>query len=187
MPEKSNRKPIKNFLIKRPLQTKIIFQILVFMLLTTFITTLMLVIAYNMKSQAGHFYYMSNDVMKDLELVNVLIFILPSLITAQLVSLLIAFIIGLFSSRKAAVPIYKIEKWAEELRGGNLKTRLGFREQEEMKELTTKCNDVADYYRGIFGAIHSSIEQIESGMDDREKIVDSVTKIKATMNKIDFK
>ena len=110
--DKIRRKPVSNFLIKRSLQIGIIFKILFVVAMTGILTTAIVTLVYNSKSQSGTFYYMSNDIMEDLELTSIIQTVLPSLVAAQCVTILIAFAVGLFSSRKIAVPIYKIEKWA---------------------------------------------------------------------------
>jgi hypothetical protein len=151
------RKPFSNFLIKRSLQVRIIISILFIMVMTGLLTTVILAWVGNVKSQGGSFYFMSNDVLHDLELTSILGVILPSLIAAQFVSFIIALGIGLFSSRKVAVPIYKIEKWAGELKTGNLTTRLSFREQDTMKDLSGACNSVTDFYRKVFGELNAAV------------------------------
>ena len=110
MPDQNVRQPVKNFFIKKSIQIKVIAKILFIILATALLTTVTVSLVYNSKSQSGSFYYMSNDTKQDLELKNILEVILPSVIGAQLVTLLIGLGIGLFSSRKIAVPIYKFEK-----------------------------------------------------------------------------
>ena len=88
--------------------------------------------------------------------------ILPALITAQLASLVIAVAIGMFSSRQAAVPVYKLEKWATLIKNGRLNTHIGFRETKEMKDLTIQCNSLADTYKQIFLSIDQSLSNIAS-------------------------
>jgi hypothetical protein len=111
MPDQNVRQPVKNFFIKKSIQIKIIAKIVIVILITALFTTVTVSLVYNSKSQGGSFYYMSNDTKQDLELKNILEVILPSVIGAQLISLIIGLGIGLFSSRKIAVPIYKFEKW----------------------------------------------------------------------------
>jgi len=186
--DKSSRKPISNFLIKRSLQTGIIVNVLITMILTSVLTCAILAWFYNAKSQHGSFYYMSNDVMQDLELTNILGIILPALIVAQFVSLVIAFGIGMFSSRKVAVPVYKIEKWAGQLRAGNLNTRLVFREKEQKmtSELTRECNAVVDFYKSIFADIHSAAEKIGTEADKSGDVRKHVETLKKTLDRVRY-
>jgi methyl-accepting chemotaxis protein len=178
------RKPFSNFLIKRSLQVRIIMSILFIMVMTGLLTTVILAWFGNVKSQGGTFYYMSNDVLHDLELTSILGVILPSLIAAQLVSFVIAVAVGMFSSRKVAVPIYKIEKWANELKTGNLTTRLSFREQDSMKDLSGGCNAVTDFYRKVFGEIASSVAGADPEKADAAKMKAALLGIKKSMGQV---
>lgn len=186
--DKSARKPISNFLIKRSLQTGIILQIFFVTILTSVITCAILGLFYLDKSRDGSFYYMSNDVMQDLELTSVLGIILPALITAQLVSLVIAFAIGLFSSRKVAVPIYKIEKWATQLRAGNLNTKLVFRERERKttSELTRECNGVSDFYKALFSEIGAATEGMDADTGNATAVRKHVDTIKKALGRVHY-
>lgn len=188
MLENTMRRPVKNFFLKKSLQFKIIIKIILFVLMTSCITTLILGLVYNAKSQEGNFYYMSNDVMQDLELTSVLGIILPALIIAQVVSLFIAIGIGMFSSRKVAVPVYKLEKWAQQLKKGKLKTHLGFRETNEMKDLMIQCNALADTYRAIFKKIENSLTVISKDRVYKSQTVSQeIATIEVILGEIDFK
>ena len=188
MSNKEVRRPFRNFFIKKSLQFKIILKILFIVFLTSIMTTLILAGVYDRISQRGSFYYMSNDIKQDLELTNILGIILPALITAQVGSLIIAILIGMFSSRKAAVPVYKLEKWAVQIKKGRLKTHLGFRETKEMKELTIQCNALADAYRYIFSVIDQSLSNIVKDPTEKSPIVmREIAKIQGIIANIDFK
>ena len=188
MANKSERRPISNFFLKKSLQFKIIFTIIFFVITTTGLTTLILLFFYNAKSRGGLFYYMSNDIMQDLQLTSILGVVLPALITAQVVTIAVAIIIGLFSSRKAAVPVYKLEKWAMQLKKGKLKTHLGFRETKEMRDLTIQCNALADTYIQIFTDIEESIRIIsEDRVYKSQAVTQEITNIKDTLKKLDFR
>ncbi len=188
MADKSSRKPISNFLIKRSLQTGIIMNVFIMMILTSVLTCGILGWFYNAKSQHGSFFYMSNDVMQDLELTNILGIILPALVAAQIVSLVIAFAIGLFSSRKVAVPVYKIEKWAAQLRAGNLNTRLVFREKEQKmtSELTRECNAVVDYYRAVFAEISAAADKIGADTQNAAEVRKHAESLKRTLDRVRY-
>lgn len=182
------RHPFKNFFLKKSMQYKIIFTVIFIVFLTSCLTTFILSVIYNAKSQGGNFYYMSNDIMQDLQLTNILGIIIPALIAAQIVTLIIAIAVGMFSSRKAAVPVYKLEKWAMQLKKGKLKTHLGFRETKLMKDLTIQCNALADTYKEIFLNIDKSIDIV---LADRvyksQTVIKEISNIQDTLNKMDFK
>ncbi|MBD3347283.1 MAG: hypothetical protein GF401_19685 [Chitinivibrionales bacterium] len=166
MNEKNVRKPISNFFIKKSIQLSVIYKILLVVFLTAFLTTLSLAYVYNTKSQKGTFYYMSNDIRQDIELQSVLGIILPSVVTAQVISIALGLIIGLFSSRKVAVPIYKFENWVTQLKKGKLTTHLGFREQNQMRDLTVQCNAMVDYYRQTVADLKEIVRTVEQNKED---------------------
>lgn len=186
MNKKAERKPLRNFLIKRSLQVRILLQVVFVMVMTGVLTTILLAWVYNATSQGGSFYYMSNDVKQDLELTSILGIILPSLITAQLVSFIIVSGIGLFSSRKVAVPIYKIERWAEQLKSGNLNTNLAFREQKEMSDLTRQCNAVSAFYRSVFTDIAEAADGLEEHVGDSPVAEDKLARIRKALGKVAY-
>jgi methyl-accepting chemotaxis protein len=186
MTQKNVRQPVRHFFIKKSMQFKIIAEILFVVSLSAVITTVSLTLMYNSKSRNGTFYYMSSDSKQDLELKNVLEVILPSVVAAQLFSIVIGLGIGLFSSRKMAVPIYKFEKWVTQLKNGNLNTRLSFRENEEMKDLTLQCNALAEYYRSIFQGIDAAVAALERSSAGNPAALDQVKQMRKTLQKVNF-
>jgi methyl-accepting chemotaxis protein len=187
MSDQNIRQPVRNFFIKKSMQIKIIAKILFIILITALFTTVTVSLVYNSKSQGGSFYYMSNDTKQDLELKNILEVILPSVIGAQLITLFIGLGIGLFSSRKIAVPIYKFEKWVSQLKTGNLNTRIEFREKAEMEDLTHECNTLADFYRKKFLAIDEAVSAIEGHQSLPPEIGGKILEIRQALDKVTFK
>jgi len=185
--DKVHRKPFGNFLIKRSIQARIILKILVVVITTGVLTTVLLSLFYAQKSQSGSFYYMSNDIKQDLELTNFLGLILPALLIAQAASFIITVGIGLFSSRKVAVPIYKIERWADQVGRGNLNTALVFREKREMKDITLACNRVSDFYNEIFTGIHASVKEIDKDILDSPRVREQLESIKKNLSRVTLK
>jgi methyl-accepting chemotaxis protein len=182
------RQPFRHFFIKRSMQYKIIAKILFVVSLSAVITTVSLSLIYNSKSKNGTFYYMSSDTKQDLELKNVIEVILPSVVGAQLFSIVIGLGIGLFSSRKMAVPIYKFEKWVSQLKNGNLNTKLSFRENKEMKDLTVHCNALAEHYRNVFKEIDAAVAVLEKSYasGNPAAALDQVNRMKKTLQKVNF-
>lgn len=150
------------------------------------VTTSLLAIIYNTKSRQGSFYYMSNDVMQDLELTSVLGIILPPIITVEVIAVIVAFGIGLFSSRALAVPLYKIEKWATRLKNGKLNTTLAFREGKKMKDLTFECNAVTDFFRSLCTDIREHADAIALKPNDTPTVVLRTQRIKELLDKIEL-
>ncbi|HUI92022.1 MAG TPA: hypothetical protein VLX68_07235 [Chitinivibrionales bacterium] len=187
MTQANARQPFRNFFIKRSMQLNLIFKILLVVLIGAVLATAALTVLYNFKAHGGSFYYMSNDMRQDLELKSVLEFVLPSVIGAQVFSILIGLGIGLFSSRKMAVPIYKFEKWVSQLRTGNLNTKISFRETEaEMEDLTSECNAMAGFYQKLFKEMSASAEAIEKNVGGNAAAMEQVNQMKKTLGKVNF-
>ncbi len=180
------RRPVRNFFIKKSIQIKVLFQIFLTILLTTGLTTLIISFHYISRSNNGNFFFMSNDVMMDLKLVSILGIVLPAIITAQTISILIAIGIGLFSSRKIAVPLYKVEKWASRIKTGKLNTTLAFREKNEMKELTIQCNAATDFFRKTLLEIRQSAKAANDQPGNPAATQEELRKILEVMQKIEF-
>lgn len=162
------RHPIKNFLIKKDMQMRYIAKILWAVVFTAIITTVVLAAVYYVKSGSGYFYFMSNDLMEDLKRQSILETILPSLIIAEAVSVLVGILIGLFSSRKIALPVFKIEQWLQKLVDGDYGARLIFREKEEFQTMSRLCNQVSESLVSMFGRVHDDLEATEKSLQDEE-------------------
>jgi nitrogen fixation/metabolism regulation signal transduction histidine kinase len=81
---------------------------------------------------------------------SILFLLLPAILVSAIVNIIVGAIVGLYASRKYAVPIYKLEQWVALLRQGNMTAQLRFREKEEMKELSQNCNMLCDELRQKF-------------------------------------
>jgi methyl-accepting chemotaxis protein len=186
MTQTNVRQPVRHFFIKKSMQLNLIFKILIVVFLSAVIATITLTVLYNSKAHGGSFYYMSNDMRQDLELKNILEFVLPSVIGAQLFSILIGLGIGLFSSRKMAVPIYKFEKWVSQLKNGNLNTKISFRETEEMEDLTSECNAMAGYYQDLFREISATVDALEKTTAGNPAAMEHVKQMKKALEKVNL-
>jgi methyl-accepting chemotaxis protein len=178
------RHPVKNFFVKKTIQTKIIWQIIVTVVISACLTTGILTFLYNLKARHGSFYYMSDNIMQDLELKNILQIILPSVISVEIIAILIAFGISLISSRKIAVPIYKIEQWAARLKSGKLSTKIVFRESDHLNDLTAQCNGVTEFYQSVFIDIQKHTAVIAQKSDNPESVKKEVEALQKTLAKV---
>jgi len=142
MPDKYPRKPIGNFFIKKDLQIRLIAKIVLSVLLATVVFAVTLLITYHIMYSSAAFYQVTlakgaPEIGDRLKIVTIL---LPSMCISAVVNVLLAVCVGLYASRKYAVPIFKLEKWASLLLEGKFTAVLRFREKDEMKELSDKCN-----------------------------------------------
>lgn len=176
-----HRHPIKNFFIKKDLQLNYIKRIIIMVILTAVLTIMILAGVYYYKFGSGYFYYISGDLLGDLERQSIIYTILPSLVLAEIISVMLGIIIGLFSSRKFAVPIYKIESWLLEMLKGNFSARITFREKEEFKTLALNCNAFSLELESIFKDLFAKLNDIETGTEN-EKVKAKIVDIRKTLH-----
>jgi methyl-accepting chemotaxis protein len=158
--QKVVRKPISNFFIKKSLQIRLITKIVIAALASTLLTAACLIVVYYLKYQTVVVYQL-DKLSQELTREHIIFLIFPTLLMSSLVSLIMAFGIGLYSSRKYAVPIYKLEQWVTLLQQGKMGAMLRFREKEEMKDLSDKCNMLAADLRFKFMEIRKEIDKLK--------------------------
>jgi methyl-accepting chemotaxis protein len=184
MDKKFIRKPIGNFFIKKDLQVRLIFKIVGAVLIATAIFAATMVVTYHFKYTDAAFYQvtLNNTEPQIGDRLNIVSIILPSLIISSVVNIVLAFFVGLYASRKYAVPVYKLEQWASLLSEGHLAAKLIFREKGEMKELSTHCNIFAENFCAKLLAIKNLTKAIQA-----KKIATEETgKIMELLNTIEF-
>jgi hypothetical protein len=180
MTEQFPRHPLSHFFIKPSLQIRLIIKIVIAALLATFICSGMLLLVYYLRYNSVLLYTM--DLLTNLKKENIIFIILPSLLISSLVNFIIAVCLGLYASRKYAVPIYKLEQWACMIRQGKIAAQIWFREREELKELSDDCNNLTTDLRAKF------IEIKKQSVALREKTKDSeeLKKIEAVLATLDL-
>lgn len=173
------RKPIGNFLIKRELQMRLITKIVLSVVSATIISFATLLFVYYMKYQSIILYQM--DQFANLKKENIVHILLPTLAISALVNTILATLVGMYASRKYAVPIYKLEKWARLLRQGCMTAKLQFREKDEMKLLSNECNMLSRELQKKFITIKQQTQELRQQQADSqalskiEEIIDSLT------------
>jgi methyl-accepting chemotaxis protein len=168
MTEQFHRKPLSNFFIKRSLQIRLIIKIVIAALLATIICSCTLLIVYYLRYNSVLLYTM--DQLTNLNKENIIFIILPSLLISSLVNFIVAVCIGLYASRKYAVPIYKLEQWARMIRQGKISAQIRFREREEMKELSDDCNELTSGLRLKFCEIKKQALALKEKVKDSEEL-----------------
>ncbi len=162
------RHPLKNFFIKKDMQMRLILKILLAVVIASVITTAVLALVYYIKSGSGYFYFMSNNLMDDLQRQSILKTILPSLLIAEAVSVVLGAAIGFFASRKYALPIFKIEQWLDRVISGEHDARMFFREKEEFEDITSKCNILSEHLVSTFSELRNQIVDVEKSVTDED-------------------
>jgi methyl-accepting chemotaxis protein len=169
------RKPLRHFFVKKQLQMRLISRIIFTVLVTTIVALLSMFIVYILKSNTVAVYsldHITGDLSRS---GNIFFIILPALIASALVNIGVAVVIGLYASRKYAIPIYKLEQWSSLLLMGKLTAMLQFREKEEMRELSTKCNEVTHFFRERLFSIKKQVEELKK-IEANEQVVKNIEK-----------
>jgi len=176
------RKPISHFFVKKQLQMRLIINIVSTVIATTIIALLSMFIVYivQFKTVAMYSYDTASGELNRSG--NIIFVILPALLCSALVNLLVAIGIGFYASRKYAIPIYKLEQWCSLLLKGKMSALLLFREREEMIELSSKCNEVGQFFRERLSAVKRQVEELKKTHAD----VVAVKKIEAAIEGLDL-
>ncbi|GBU22449.1 hypothetical protein R80B4_02358 [Fibrobacteres bacterium R8-0-B4] len=155
------RKPVGNFFIKRSLQLRLIINVMTVSIVSSIVSAGTLLIVYFYKYDTTVL-YMFNELDNVLQRESIIRLILPTLIISSVVGLALAFGIGLYASRKYAVPVFKIEQWASQVLNGDITAVLRFREKEEMKDLSDKCNEMGTMFREIMAGIQKDVKALQT-------------------------
>ncbi|MDR0306758.1 MAG: hypothetical protein LBI42_07965 [Chitinispirillales bacterium] len=161
MAEKFVRKPLGNFFIKKALQLRLIMRVAAVAVISSVVSSGVLLLVYYLRYETV-VVYQWNQVNNELMRENIINLLLPTLIISSFAGLVVALGIGFYASRKYAVPIYKMEHWAASLLKGKMTTVLKFREHEEMKELSQKCNELSSSFRTTLLAIKKKVDVLQN-------------------------
>jgi hypothetical protein len=178
--QKVRRKSIGTFFIKRSLQMRLILKIVVAAIIATFICSGTLLLVYYLKYDSVLLYQM--DRFTNLTKENIVFIILPTLLISSLVNFVLAVCLGLYASRKYAVPIYKLEQWAGLIRQGKISAQIQFRERQELKELSDDCNTLANGLKEKFVAIKKQAQLLGEKMKDSPEL----RKIEDVLSTLEF-
>ncbi len=171
MKKRSSRRPVSNFFIKKKLQVRLIKKIVFAVIMATLVCVATLLLTYLVKYKSAVFYRVTFDLDASIgNRENIISIILPSLIISSIVNIGIAIFVGLYASRKYALPIFKLEQWVEFLQDGCLTVKLNFREKAEMKELCDECNNLSDTLRTKFLTIQQNVSELEQTNKDSQAI-----------------
>ncbi len=184
MKKKFSRKPVANFFLKKDLQIRLIKKIVFAVLISTIVCVATLFLMYYAKYRNAVFYQVTFDMGADIgDRLKIFSLIFPSLLIASLVNIIIAFFIGLYASRKYAVPIFKLEQWSHLLREGKITAQLRFREKEEMRELSSTCNQVSNMLQRKLEEIEKCTDELKEDPSKPEPI----DKIRTILDSLEFK
>lgn len=180
--EKNRRHFVRNFFVKRQMQVMMTLQILLAVILAAAITVVVLVTLYYYRSGSGYFYFMSRDLMEEMQRFTIAEVILPGLLIAEIVSVVLGAMIGFFASRKLAVPVYKMEMWVLSILKKNFKEKIIFREKDVFKTLCKECNHLSETLDRSFCSLQKELEEVEKESSEKD-IKEKIKKIRESLAK----
>jgi methyl-accepting chemotaxis protein len=178
--ETTSRQAAGAFFIKRSLQVRMILKIVVAVIIATLICSCTLLLVYYFKYDSVLLYQM--DRLTNLTKENIVFIILPTLLISSLVNFILAVFLGLYASRKYAIPIFKLEQWAGLIRQGRISAQIQFRKRQELKELSDDCNALADEMKEKFVVIKNQAQLLGEKMRDSPEL----QKIEEVLSTMEF-
>ncbi len=147
--EKYKRRPLINFFIKPGLQFRLTLMFIVTSLVASFCSLglIFLIIRVDIDGLEGlrtAWYYLKATY--------------PGFWVATGVSLVVGAIVGTYASRKVALPIFKVEKWSESLKKGDLTVNLGMRDSDYWEHMASTCNSFTNELRDHMKALQKLAE-----------------------------
>jgi methyl-accepting chemotaxis protein len=155
----------KQYFIKKRLQTRFIWTILLIILLV------FVIIACNL-----FFFslYLKNEIEPEQvsaanEIIKVIkTSLLDKIIMLGVVNIFIIVIISLFFSHQIAGPIYKIEITLKKIRAGNLAQKFFFRKTDNLDELADELNETVEFLTAPLFKTEETLEKLENIVDSKE-------------------
>ena len=161
MEDSEKRKGVKNFVFLPGVQIPYITGILVLVLCVAVVSSGIVYGSYRIKQSQGYFYYLNTNEDSPIEQRSMIRTVAPSLAVALVLGSLLTVLIALFSSRRIALPIFKVQRWAEELARGNLRARLQFREKQAMRSVSDPCNKAVENLCDTFQNLEAALRTLE--------------------------
>jgi nitrogen fixation/metabolism regulation signal transduction histidine kinase len=94
----------------------------------------------------------------------------------------------IFLSHKVAGPIYRLSKFAEDIRGGNFTSKIYLRQGDELTDVAMDFNRTSDFlcenFKRILDVNHQALEMLKTGRIDKDKIVLLEKELEETRGKI---
>lgn len=148
----------------------------------------------------GLFLYMSKGTLTtgysgyELKVARTTDFFLPSLLTANIIILIVTGIAGIVTmilvSHKIAGPLYRFEKVLEIIKHGDLSHRFSLRSSDELRELADGLNSFTETFDKKVSDIKAEIkdiseiaEKLENGIREKRLTDEEITKLSIELEK----
>jgi methyl-accepting chemotaxis protein len=165
----AKRHPIRNFIILPDLQWPYIIRLLALVNLAGVLMATTICTLFYLRYQTGPMAdsgqgmeLVNENMMGALVEENLMDVVIPAFVISDVVSLLVGLGLALYFSRKISVPIYRVSRWAEVIKSGDLAYRLKFRPGDDLQMLEDACNRVSETYAGIIDDLRRQVQELDS-------------------------
>lgn len=169
----NNRRQLKNFIINREFQFKIIFYNVIYLFLASLITAVIILFPEIIK--------MNSSSVSDIEKFNAATNFLQlsgRIIPALFILSIIAFVHMIVFTHRICGPVISFTKAVKEFKKGNLKARIKLRKKDFLTEQSERVNEILDDFTGYLAEIHSDIEKLEEKVSDNPELINEVDRLK---------
>lgn len=164
------RKPLRNLIYYPAVQWPLILFNGMLVLLTIAATVLSIAVVYSWKFQGRGIFLLSQNSFLPLERLSMLSVLAPAIAICAVVSLGCGVLLAMSTSRRVALPIYKVTRWARLVADGELKVCLGFRKGDRLDELAHACNQVSDRFAKEWKSLQDVPNREDVPADVRNRI-----------------
>jgi hypothetical protein len=164
------RKPLRNFIYCPTVQWPLIVFNGMLVLLAIAGTVLSIAAVYVWKYGGRGLFLLSRDSFLPMEQVQLLSILAPALGVCAFVSVSVGVLLAMSTSRRVALPIYKVTRWARLVAKGELNIRLGFRKGDRLDELAGACNQVTRRFAKEWKSLQDVLNREDVPMDVRNRI-----------------
>lgn len=165
------RRPLRNFVFYPAIQWPQILRNCLLVAITAILAGFMIMMLYQFQYGSTNIYVMDrNSAFFPLERQSLLALVFPALFAALLLAILIGWMLALSTSRRIALPIYKVIQWTRQVSEGNLRAKVAFRPGDRLDELARSCNGALDYLRGGYEDLREIEKDERLPPDVRERL-----------------
>jgi methyl-accepting chemotaxis protein len=165
------RQPLKNFVFFPAIQWPLIVFNSFLVLLGVLGTAAGIALVYAWKFHGSSVYVLSQATYVPLEKISIVTVIAPAVIGCIVVAMGVGITMALSTSRRVALPIYKVIRWARLTADGDLQVQLGFRKGDRLGELAESCNYLSSSYRGTLIQIRGIADRNDVSPEARAEIL----------------
>jgi len=164
------RKPLRNFVYYPTVQWPIIGYNMALVLMAVLGTAAAIVGLYAWRFEGTSVYVLSQASFVPLEKISILGVLAPAVIGCVVVSVAVGIMMALSTSRRVALPIYKVTRWARHVADGELHVCLGFRKGDGLEELSQACNLATGNFKNTLLSLKDMAQRQDVPQDVRDRL-----------------